>query len=239
MESEYGDPNHNFGARQQWRYYETNLDQEYEDDYWPRRDFKRPPNERQYDDSKGSTYEQYQFEAEQAQFRHAWENMRAQQKYRNYYYDDEYEDYDDDHFNNPFYDYWDQKEAFYEDINGERATHYRNMWNEAHNAQFNPGHQFFGGGARGPQSHDDFYEREHVNNWQQNMGWKEPKQSRKKRAKKKKTKKDKNKKNTAKTDKVDEFYAKLARRGGGEVVIGGKVHTVKLRNGELIIKLKA
>ena len=81
MESEYGDPNHNFGSRQHWRYYETNFDQDADDaDYWPRKDFKRPPNERQYDDTKKeSAYGQYRFEAEQAQFRRAWENMRAQQ----------------------------------------------------------------------------------------------------------------------------------------------------------------
>jgi len=247
MESEYGDPNHNFGSRQHWRYYETNFDQDADDaDYWPRKDFKRPPNERQYDDTKKeSAYGQYRFEAEQAQFRRAWENMRAQQEYRDNQYDGDENDpyggplYDDDQFENPFYDYWDQKEAFYEDINGERAAHYRNMWNEVHdrNSQFRPGNNFFGAGARGPQSHDDFYEREHVNNWQQNMGWKEAR-AKPKRKKGKKKQKKKKEKFTAETDKVAEFYSKLARNGGGEVVIDGKVHTVKMRNGELIIKPK-
>ena len=194
MESEYGDPNHNFGSRQHWRYYETNFDQDADDaDYWPRKDFERPPKERQYDDTKKeSAYGQYRFEAEQAQFRRAWENMRAQQgwgfcsrivrkfngklirksttcqsyqkksidpstkEYRDNQYEGDENDpyggplYDDDQFENPFYDYWDQKEAFYEDINGERAAHYRNMWNEVHdrNSQFRPGNNFFGAGAR-------------------------------------------------------------------------------------------
>ena len=76
-----------------------------------------------------------------------------------------------------------------------------------------------------------------MNNWQQNMGWKEAR-AKSKRKKGKKKQKKKKEKFTAETDKVAEFYSKLARKGGGEVVIDGKVHTVKMRNGELIIKPK-
>ena len=87
------------------------------------------------------------------------------------------------------------------------------MFDDVHgtNRRFRPGN-IFQGSNRGPQSHEDFYDAEHVENWRNNMGWKQPR----KKGKKKKNKKKKKSKNKG-TDKVAEFYAKLQRKGGGEV----------------------
>ena len=97
--------------------------------------------------------------------------------------------------------------------------------------QFRAG-SFFGGG-RGPQSHDEFYDYEYTEMWEKHSGWD---RSAEKTKKSKKNKKSKKKKKRREKDPVSEFYAKVLKRGGGEVTIDGKVYNVQIVDGELRVQ---